>query len=116
MKVIIADFPDFPGAKLLTSARWKNEEKGFLKAMVSFLYDAGEFAAEWEPEYGPITIWHKCAKDAPGADEHYYYEYQDRGPGNWSQLAVEDEHLKQAFIENNYKHIFNVLKKWAESR
>jgi hypothetical protein len=83
------------------------------KATVSFLYDGGEYAAEWEPEYGPIQVWHRCEEDAPNARPHYFYDFTDSPGGNWSQRAVERAELPQAFVAGNFEYIFAVLKDWA---
>ena len=46
-------------AWILCSAKPRTDEDDYgipqVKATMSFLYDAGNVAAEWEPEYGPIT-------------------------------------------------------------
>jgi hypothetical protein len=83
------------------------------KPVVSFLYDAGNYAAEWELEYGPIQVWSKCDADSIDAREHYYYEYVTDSPLDFSQLAVERAELKQAAISGNFPYIFSVLKDWA---
>ena len=84
-----------------------------VKAVISFLFDAGEYAAEWEPECGPIQVWHKCTADAPNAQEHYYFDFTDSLPGNWSQMAVDDNALPQAAHRGDFDHVFAVLEKWA---
>ena len=84
-----------------------------VKAIVSFLFDAGEYAAEWEPESGPIQVWHKCDAGAPNAREHYYFCFTDSEPGNWSQLAVDRNELPQAAQRGDFDYIFGVLKTWA---
>jgi hypothetical protein len=88
----------------------------YVRSCVSFLYDAGEYAAEWEPEYGPIQVWHKCAASADGAKEHYYYDFTDSPGGNWSQMAVEQNQLPQAANRGDFDYIFSVLKHWASDR
>lgn len=72
------------------------------KATVSFVYDSGEYAAEWEPEYGPIQVWHKCDESAEAARPHYFYDFTDSQPGNWSQLAVERLQLPEAFVQGRF--------------
>jgi hypothetical protein len=84
-----------------------------VKTTISFLFDAGEYAAEWEPEYGPIQVWHKCTADAPNAREHYYFDFTDSKPGNCSQCAVDDNAMPQATNRGDFDHVFAVLKKWA---
>ena len=82
----------------------------------SFLYDAGEWAAEWEPRYGPIQIWNKCEEGAENAQEHYFYNWENTSSLSWSQLSVEKEQLPQMFLESNWDAIFNVLRDWARDR
>lgn len=105
-----------PNCYLLTSFRRRDdvfEDEFLVDCTISFLYDAGEYAAEWEPKHGPIQVWHKCKKDAIEAKEHYYYDYTDSPGGNWSQLAVSENGLPQAANAGNFDHIFRVLKNWA---
>ncbi len=113
-----AAFADIPNAYILVSASQRDMKETFgdykVKATMSFLYDAGEVAAEWEPEYGPIQIWRKVSQNTPGAKEHYYYDWVEGGGGHWSQMAVEQEELPQAFVEGDYSYIFGVLQGWAE--
>jgi len=112
-KAIVAEIKDFPGAYILVSAQRRNDCPDFIKATMSFLYVDGDYAAEWEPEFGPIHKWHRCEKDIPGANEHYFFDYTDTRPLEWSQLAVDDNRLKEAFLSGNYQHIFSVLRRWA---
>ena len=86
---------------------------GYVDYVASFLYDAGDVAVEWEPKHGPIQVWHKCEKDAEGAKEHYFYDYENSPPGSWSQLAVEGNNMHFHFFAGNYDYIFTVLKEWA---
>jgi len=88
----------------------------YAEPTMSFLYDTGECATEWEPRYGPIQIWNKCNADSENAREHYFYDYVYDKPMNWSQLAVQTEHLPEAFVRGDYEHIFDVLKSWAVNR
>jgi hypothetical protein len=116
IRVGVTDFQGIPNAHLIISGRWRDEERDFCKAMVSFLYDGGDFAAEWEPEHGPIQTWEKCTKDHPKAKEHYFYEYVVDVGLNWSQLAVNENHLPEMFTKGDYEWIFNVLKRWTQDR
>lgn len=86
----------------------------YVETIMSFLYDNGEYAAEWEPQHGPIQVWHKCDKDSPGAREHYYYDFTDSKPGNSSQLAVERYCLPEEANAGNFDYIFGVLADWAK--
>lgn len=115
-RVGITEFQGIPNAFLIISGRWKTDEKDYCVPMVSFLYDAGDWAAEWEPQHGPIQIWEKCDKDHPKAKEHYFYDYVLDTFGNWSQLAVNHNFLPQSFVEGDYEHIYSVLKSWTQDR
>jgi hypothetical protein len=112
-KAIAAQMVDFPGAYILVSARRRQDDPSFIKATMSFLFADGDYAAEWEPEYGPIQKWHKCEKDAPDAKPHFFFDFTDNKPGEWSQTAVDSNGLKDAFLAGNYYHIFSVLQNWA---
>ena len=109
-----------PNCYLLFSAGRRDPKETYgefrVQANVSFLYDAGEYAAEWEVEYGPIQIWHKCEKDSEGATEHYFYDYDNSPRWNWSQMAVDSMELPKAANDGDWDYIFNVLKNWADDR
>ena len=95
--------------------RESREPETRVKTNMSFLYDAGEYAAEWEPEYGPIQVWHKCEEGAPEARAHYYYDFTDSGFFNFSQLAVDENGLPGAAARGSFDYIFDVLKRWARN-
>ena len=107
--------PHIANAYILASASWrdKTEEDLGVQPQISFLYDAGDVAAEWPVEYGPIYVWHKCNRDALGAREHYFYDFVNDGPFNYSQLAVDKAQLPAAFEDGSWAHIFAELKEWA---
>jgi len=84
-----------------------------VKKCMSFFYDNGEVGAEWEPDNGPITVIYKCDKDHNEAEKHWFYDYYT-GRGHWSQLAVNEEELPEAFLMGDYNYLFAVLKKWAD--
>jgi len=95
---------------IFVSGNWKTDDRerddGNLQPIVSFVYDAGDVAAEWGPgTYGPLTLYRR-GTEIP----HYVYPFIE---DHWSQLAVNEEGLPQAFVSGNYDHIFDVLKKWA---
>ena len=80
-------------------------------------------AAEWEPRFGPIQLWTECAEDwtettqfggTAKAKAHWHFPFVRDEHMNWSQLAVEDNQLKQELIDGNLNHIFGVLMRWAE--
>ena len=103
---------------ILFSAVQKKDDINWFRAnpTMSFLYDAGKVAAEWEPEFGPILIWRKCEPCAENAREHYFYDFVFHEPLAFSQLAVENHGLPQSFVRGNYDYIFSVLERWTENR
>jgi len=105
-----------PNCFVLVSFRERDSGCGDfrIKPIVSFLYDAGDVAAEWEVEYGPIQIFHKCSEDAEGAKEHYYYDYENSSPLSWSQLAVDRWGLPKEASRGEWDYIFAVLQDWAD--
>lgn len=114
-KVCLSKVENTDNCYVLVSVRKK--DTGYFsigcETVVSFLYDSGEYAAEWEPEYGPIMVWHKCEPSDSGAKEHYFYDFVDNTPLNCSYKAVEDTELKQAALDGSFSYIFSVLKDWA---
>ena len=68
-----------PNCYLLASFHKRDLKETFgdfrVRTTVTFFYDAGNIGAEWEPEYGPIQIWHRCEKDDEDAREHYFYDF-----------------------------------------
>ncbi|MCP4142870.1 MAG: hypothetical protein GY755_21720 [Chloroflexi bacterium] len=99
---------------ILCSFAKKDMSKTFgdfrVKPNISFLYDSGNIAAEWEPEHGPIQIWRK----AESGKEHYYYDFVEDISLNWSQTAVDDYSLPEYVHSGDFDYIFRVLKDWAE--
>lgn len=88
---------------------------------ITFTYVEGDIAAEWDGNYGPIRIWYKCEKDfiadpndkyPEKAREHWIWPYA-YGRDYWSQLAVDDNQLPEAFNIGNWSYIFNVLRQFA---
>jgi hypothetical protein len=112
-KVLVAKYAD--NCYILVSGMLKYDDFGdsYVQPTMSFLYDAGEYAAEWEPRYGPIQVWHKCDKDAENAQEHYYYDYHNSSALNWSQLAVDQNNLPKALANCEFDYIFSVLRRWT---
>ena len=90
----------------------KDDEEFMVESFVSFLYDKGNIAVEWEPQYGPVQVWIKGSKET--GKEHYFYDYVEDTPFNWSQMAVDSNRLKQAAYYGNFDHIFEVLKRFAD--
>lgn len=110
-------FDGIENAYILVSAYRDKSEQDLRLAFrynMSFLYDAGGVAAEWEPRHGPIQIWEEADKQQTDVKDHYFYDLVIDDPLAYSQLAVDREHLQDAFVAGNYAHIFEVLKRWAK--
>ena len=86
---------------------------------ITFTYRGETCAAEWDGAYGPITVIIK-------REEGYKDEYEEARPnhiypwasgrGNWSQCAVDDNGLYQAFNTGDYEKIFRVLESFVRHR
>ncbi len=113
-RVKVIPFPGIKNAYIVVSGTI-TKTSNQVESNMSFLYVNQEKtkAVEWEPNYGPITVLHKCDKDHPEAQAHWYFDYCT-GYGDWSQLAVNENHLGKKFYTGNYKELFNVLKEWCE--
>ena len=91
-------------------------------ATVSFLADSGKGnAAEWEPKYGPIQMWTECEANWVGDGDrkprsHWHFACVQDNPGDWSQLSVERERLKEMLVAGDIDGVFSVLLRWADSR
>lgn len=105
-------FPDIKNAYIVIAGHKSDRGNGCEKHM-SFFYDNGIVGAEWEPDYGPITVIYKCGKNHPQAQKHWWYDYFT-GCDHWSQCTVNELQLSEAFIEGDYEYIFNILKDYAE--
>lgn len=115
IKVISVD--GIENAYIVVSCRKSKDDSLFgtqIKTNMSFMWANKDGGAEWEPEYGPITVLTPCEKDHKDAQEHWYYPYYT-GRDGWSQTAVEECGLQESFLHGNYEHIFSVLKDWANS-
>lgn len=108
-------FPEIENAYVLFSAKQHPSEPGWCVSTLSFLYDAGEVAAEWQPDHGPIQVWYKGTGEETD-EKHYFYDTVDWNQGTWSQMAVYENNLPAAFIRGDYKYIFAVLSRWAKER
>jgi hypothetical protein len=118
-RVLVIPVPQFgEGARVIYSAAKKDPKETFgevrVKNNFSFCFINGEYAAEWEPEYGPIQVWHKCTESDENAKPHYIFDFSDSPGLNWSQLAVDENELPQAANSGSWQYIFNVLKDWAD--
>jgi hypothetical protein len=83
-----------------------------IEPRLTFCYVGENQMAEWDGHHGPITIIDRMNQGEDGASEHYIFDYASCY-GNWSQIAVEDNNLYEAFNTGDYDHIFNVLKKFV---
>lgn len=108
--------PDAENCYILLSFGERDRQFGCVQCdyIVSFLYDAGDTAAEWEPKYGPISILWKCGADHPKAKRHYFYDHIIDEPLNWAQNAVDDYELPRRAIDGDLQAIFWVLREFAE--
>lgn len=118
-RVIKSKVCGIENAYILISGYEKERDDGFnfktYDYHVSFLYDGGNVATEWEPRHGPIQVWYKAAEENDDKREHYFYDYVLDRNLDWSQLAVEREGLHFALLYGDTSHIFSVLKRWCES-
>ncbi len=116
-RVLISKVPDIANAYISISAQ-KRKLDGLdfpIVKLMSFCYipeNHPDIMIEWEPEYGPITILERCSEDWKdeynSAKPHWYFDFY-KGQGNWSQMAVDDYHLKESFVAGDYEHIFAKL-------
>lgn len=87
---------------------------------ITFLYDAGDVCAEWDGALGPIQLWFKAKPEHSSEWEkeprdHWFYD-KAFGDGAWSQMAVDEAQLNEAFAQGQFDRIFAELKRWADSR
>jgi hypothetical protein len=118
-KVLKVNVPEYgEGAYVLYSASQRPMEETLgnfqVKNHFSFAYIVGDNAAEWEPQYGPIQVWHKCDENSKDARKHYIFNYTDSGGLNWSQIAVDKYDLPRAVHTGDWQYVFNVLKDWCD--
>lgn len=107
--------PDIPNAFVFVSGVIR-EDREYVEPKVSFAYVYHDVAAEWMPPHNPITIIRRCEADAENAKPHHIYPHQNAGPLEWSQSAVENEGLPQAYAGGHYRSLFATLRAWAHSR
>lgn len=97
------------GCFLVLSFHLRKDHEPDVKYMMSYLFVGEEVAAEWEPQHGPIQIWYK------GDDEdHYVFDRVMKPGADWSQLAVDNEGLRETALRGDHAHVFRVLKDWAD--
>lgn len=120
-KVLKFPVEGIPNAYILVSFHRRSKKKDELiysmqqlcSYTVSFVYDAGRTAVEWEPRNGPISILQKADELNENSQVNYFYPYIYKRWGNWSQLSVDREGLPEALFRNDFIHIFRVLREWA---
>ena len=87
--------------------------------VITFLYDAGDVCAEWDGSYGPIKLWFRqkpeYSSEYDKGRAHWFYDFA-YGDGCWSQMAVDEAGLPEAFARGDFESIFRELKSWADSR
>lgn len=96
------------------SSRDDDYGKMYAEPVVSFVLYNGDVAAEWNPPYGPISLWYR-AREGFESKDHYIFDQICEPGADWAQGAVDREGLPQAFIDGDYAHIFGVLRRWTES-
>jgi hypothetical protein len=113
----VIPFPDIEHAYLVISARRNEHDPEWVKVMQSFVYmEKPTHAIEWEPEHGPIQTWLACDETDDGAESHWMFPYHNTPPGSWSQLAVYERGLPEAYLRGDFRYIFSVLRDWWVSR
>ena len=118
-KVLKVNVPEYgEGAYILYSASKRDMKETYgdyrVRSHFSFAYVDGDYAAELEPENGPIQVWHKCDEGTKDAKKHYIFDYTDSGGLNWSQIAVDEYDLPRAVHTGDWQYVFNVLKDWCD--
>jgi hypothetical protein len=114
-RVMKAKVEGIENAYIFTSGQTNTETRAMeLVVTLAYVNEATGVAADWEPRHGPISIWHRCEADAEGARPHYIFDYVNDGFGNWSQLAVEQLGLRDAFLHGDFAYIFAELRGWVE--
>lgn len=88
---------------------------------VTFLFNVGTVAAEWDGAYGPIQITYQVPEgftmpaDSWGGEPHQHWFFPWAiWRGHWSQMAVTENRLPQMFNVGDYAGIFAVLRAWAD--
>ena len=86
------------------------------KPATTFAYKLNGVAAEWDGEFGPIQLWFEC--DGPASDdvrEHWLFPFVRKENLTWSQLAVDEARLPEAFNAGDYQCIFSELASWVRA-
>lgn len=85
--------------------------------VMSFCWKEANIAAEWDGDGGPIQLWYaeKGEFDHDPIDPHWIFS-KAWGYGAWSQIAVNEMQLPEAFHYGEYQRIFDTLRHWAKSR
>lgn len=108
----------FEEGYILVSAR-KIADDGFfirIQPVLSFLVPINfEYYVEWEPEAGPFSLVKRANELNDKTEKNYWFEYCYKHRP-WAQGIVDSLEMKEAFIEGQYKYIFNALKQWGNEQ
>jgi hypothetical protein len=115
-KVLRCPVPNIPNAFVLVSANLDHDRCNHVAPVQSFLYvnEKAGVAAEWEPAYGPISVFRRADTEGENTQEHYAFPHIIKEWGNWSQMAVIIEGLPEYFAAGDFAALFAVLRHWAE--
>ena len=104
----------------------RTREQYDYNARVSFCYVDADLAAEWETEYGPISVY-QCMELPEGTTpvdrseakpgdcvRHHIWPCVEYDPAAVSQLAVDEYGLPQAFTDGRWERIFATLRDFVE--
>ena len=112
-RVAKAKVEGIENAFIYTSGRLDGEGRLDVAVTLAYVDDVIGVAADWEPKYGPISVWHRCDAGDEGAKPHYIFDYVNDDGLNWSQMAVERADLRGAYAAGNFEYIFGELEAWA---
>lgn len=138
-RVVVLPWPGIEGAYLAVSGKRRRDEPygekfyaGHVEhtktweerrvrsePFITFGFNSGTVCAEWDGNSGPIQLYFKREEGwKEGWDEakpHWVFPFAS-GSGSWSQMAVGEAGLPDAFVSGNYARIFGELRQWAQSR
>jgi hypothetical protein len=109
--VKVIPFPGITDAYVVISGGSSKGPNG-CETIMSFFWGDREGGCEWEPQFGPFTKITPCDSQHPDALPHWFYEFCT-GYGNWTQLAVEDTHIVEYFLNGDYLGVFKILQEYA---
>ena len=113
-RVLRSAVKEIENAYVFTSGRLNAAGETETVTTLAYVDEAAGVAADWEPRYGPICVWHRCAADDEGAKPHYIFDFVNDGALNWTHLAVDRFGLQEAFRAGDFAHIFSVLTDYCE--